>query len=75
MIEAIARYRSLGNKERLLFRLGRRLGYYRRLDDLNDEGLRDRLERMIGGVPHANCGDGASEELEKEINHIMENYI
>jgi len=75
MIEAIARYRSLGNKERLLFRLGRRLGYYRRLDDLNDEGLRDRLERMIGGVPHANCGDGASEELEKEINHLMENYI
>jgi len=37
MIEVLDRYFSLSEEQRLIFRLGRRRGIYRRLDDLSDK--------------------------------------
>jgi len=77
MMTTIDRYLSLPAAERLLFRVGRRLGYYRTLSDLQDLNLRGRIEKMIAGVrPAADQEDGLlSEEAEREIYRLMENYI
>jgi histone acetyltransferase (RNA polymerase elongator complex component) len=77
MLEVIDRYLSLPAEERLLYRVGRRLGYYRSLNDLHDLPLRRRMERMIDEVRHSLNGEGAplSEEVEREIYRMMENYI
>ncbi len=44
MLDVIDRYLALPDEERLLFRLGRRGGALRTLDDLNNPMLRTRLE-------------------------------
>ena len=77
MLEVIDRYLSLPAKERLLYRVGRRLGYYRSLNDLHDLPLRRRMEQMIDDVRHSLNGEGAllSEEVEREVYRLMENYI
>jgi len=77
MIETIDRYLSLPAEERLLYRVGRRLGYYRSLDDLQDLPLRRRMEQMIDEVRRSHNQEGAllSEEAEREIYRLMENYI
>ena len=77
MIETIDRYLSLPAEERLLYRVGRRLGYYRSLDDLQDLPLRRRMEQMIDEVRRSHNPEGAllSEEAEREIYRLMENYI
>jgi hypothetical protein len=77
MIEVIDRYLALPAEERLLYRVGRRLGYYRSLDDLQNLSLRQRIERMIDEVRRSNQREGVllSEEAEREIYRLMENYI
>ena len=77
MLEVIDRYLSLPAEERLLYRVGRRLGYYRSLNDLHDLPLRRRMEQMIDDVRHSLNGEGAllSEEVEREVYRLMENYI
>ena len=77
MMEVINRYLALPAEERLLYRVGRRLGYYRSLDNLQDLSLRRRIERMIDEVRPPNQQEGVllSEEAEREIYRLMENYI
>lgn len=80
MLEVIDHYLSLPAEERLLYRVGRRLGYYRSLhdlQDLQDLPLRRRMEQMIDDVRHSLNRDEAllSEEVEREIYRLMENYI
>ncbi len=77
MIGVIDRYLSLPAEERLLYRVGRRLGYYRSLFDLQDLPLRGRIGKMIEEVRHSLSreGDPLSEEVEREIYRLMENYI
>ena len=77
MIGVIDRYLSLPAEERLLYRVGRRLGYYRSLSDLQDLPLRGRIGKMIEEVRHSLSreGDPLSEEIEREIYRLMENYI
>lgn len=71
MINLIDQYLSLPEEERLAFRLGRRLGYYRLLADLQDQNLRARLAPMIREIQQAADPQAA----EKEIYRLMENYI
>ena len=77
MVEVIDRYLSLPAEERLLYRVGRRLGYYRSLHDLRDLPLRRRMGQMIDEVRHSLKREEAplTEEVEKEIYRLMENYI
>jgi hypothetical protein len=77
MIAIIDRYLSLPGEERLQFRVGRRLGYYRSLADLQDL---DRLRRVTQIIDKVGRSDGEAEpkppeEIEREIYGLMENYI
>jgi hypothetical protein len=62
MLEAIDRYLALPDEDRLLYRLGRRGGALRSVDDLLDPALRARLER-------------ARRELEAETGKDLETLI
>ncbi|MGC8810907.1 MAG: radical SAM protein [bacterium] len=71
MLNLIDQYLSLPEEERLAFRLGRRLGYYRFLADLQDQNMRARLAPIIKEIEKAADPQAA----EKEIYRLMENYI
>jgi radical SAM superfamily enzyme YgiQ (UPF0313 family) len=77
MLQVIDRYLAWPAEQRFRFRVGRRLGYLRNLDDLEDLNLRLRINHTIeevrGSLPEEKAGD--SQEIEKEIYSLMENYI
>ena len=77
MLQVIDRYLAWPAEERLRFRVGRRLGYLRNLDDLEEMNLRLRIDQMIDEVrsslPEEKARD--SQEIEKEVYSLMENYI
>jgi hypothetical protein len=70
MIAAVDRYLALPAQEKLLFRLARRGGAVRSLDDLNDPSLRARLERAMVQLRADAGGD-----LEKVITELGDQYI
>ena len=76
MLAVIDRYLALPDEERLRYRVGRRLGHYRSLDDLEDPAARRRLQRIIEDVRSSGSnGPRSPEEIEKEVYQMMENYI
>ncbi|MDZ4164715.1 MAG: radical SAM protein [Smithellaceae bacterium] len=70
MLGVIDRFFSLPGEERLIFRLGRRLGYYRRLDDLGRADIHDSLKNWL--ARHAKDDAG---KLEQRLSDIMQGYI
>jgi hypothetical protein len=70
MLATIDRYLALPEKERLLFRLGRRGGALRTLDELNDPAVRRRLETALADLAPEAAGD-----LEKLIKELADQYI
>lgn len=70
MIEVIGRYLALPSEERLLFRLGRRGAALRSVDELNDPGVRQRLQ-LAARELRAETGD----DLEKLITELGDRYI
>jgi len=77
MIGVIDRYLSLPEEERLPYRIGRRLGYYRSPDDLQDLDLRRQVVRVIDQIRSSQDppGDQPPADVEKIIYSLMENYI
>ncbi len=70
MLGVIGRFLSLPPRERDNYKLGRRLGIYHSLDDLNDIDLHEQVVRMIERL-YKN-GEGVSDEL---LFNLMERYI
>jgi len=70
LLAIIDRYFSLPEEERLIFRLGRRMGIYRRLDDLCDSRSYLRLKSIVDEY-----GKGDAGRLEKDLFEAMHNYI
>ena len=70
LIAVIDRYLALPLEEKLLFRLGRRGGALRSLDDLNDLLMRQRLEFAMRDLASQAGGD-----LEKLITELRDQYI
>lgn len=70
MLAAIDRYLALPADEKLLFRLGRRGGALRALDELNDPHVRRRLEIAMHDLGLQTGGD-----LEKVITELGDRYI
>jgi radical SAM superfamily enzyme YgiQ (UPF0313 family) len=70
LLAIIDRYFSMSEDERLIYRLGRRKGIYRNLDDLNDMRtytvLRSVLEEYKAGEPG---------KLDRDLYRIMHHYI
>lgn len=70
MLAVIDRYLALPPEERLLFRLGRRGGALRSLDDLNDPMMRQRLQTAMQDLASETGGD-----VEKIITELGDQYI
>jgi hypothetical protein len=77
MIEVIDRYLALPAEQRLRFRVGRRLGYYRGLEDLPDPELRRQVDQIIGQLGRLENREEKKlpEDVERAIYRLMENYI
>ncbi len=70
LLAVIDRYLEMPGPERLLFQLGRRLGLFQGMDDLEDLGKRARAEEARGQV-QARFG----EDLEHAIRTLAERFI
>jgi len=70
MLATIARFQSLSPEEKQNFKLGRRLGIYERLDELNNLPKHNSVERAIQKLGHN--GNQIDEET---IYSLMERFI
>ena len=70
MLDVIDRYFALTDEQRLVYRMGRRAGMYRSLDDLNDEVTFARLRKAIREIEEKEPGS-----IEKQLSLLLENYI
>ena len=70
MLDLLERYFSLSEEQRLVFRLGRRSGIYRRLADLSDKSAYEDLKNIVDH--YETMGNGS---LEKHLSMVMNRYI
>ena len=62
MLAIIKRYLNLPLEERLNFQLGRRMGYYERLEELRDAGKHEKVEQVLKRI-EAEIPGGVEEAL------------
>lgn len=62
ILTVIDRFQALTQVERAIFRMGRRLGMYNRLDDLNDPDQSEAVERVM-----ARLGQDGEEGLDENV--------
>ena len=70
LLGIIDRYFSLPDDERLIYRIGRRIGAYRGLADLSDEVMHKKVRGIID--QYRNQG---TDRLDKDLLKIMNRYI
>jgi hypothetical protein len=70
MLAVIDRYLALSRPDRENFRLGRRAGFYRSLDDLGNPELRSRVDAIMHRIETQNPGN-----LEQVISELMEAFL
>ena len=70
MLAVIDRYLALSPEDKLLFRLGRRGGGMRSLDELDDPDMKQRLQTAARDLGAETGGD-----LEKLITELGDQYI
>jgi radical SAM superfamily enzyme YgiQ (UPF0313 family) len=70
MIGSIDRFFALSGEERLVFRLGRRMGIYRYLDDLKDPLTYRQIEAILGKYREKD-----PLELERDLAELRRRYI
>ena len=70
LLTIIDGYFSLSEEERVVYRLGRRRGIYRKLDDLSDIGMYQRLKNIVEQYQTKDQG-----QLDRDLYRIMHNYI
>jgi len=72
MIEVIKQYQALPDDERLVYRVGRRGGYYRSIDDVNkDPAMRRKIENLIKELSDTKGRNG----IEEYINELVNKYL
>jgi radical SAM superfamily enzyme YgiQ (UPF0313 family) len=70
ILAVIDRYLALPDSERLNFRLGRRTGFYRSLDDLENPGMRAEVDQIMRRIEMKN-----PQNLDQVISELMESFI
>ncbi|NWG04810.1 MAG: radical SAM protein [Syntrophaceae bacterium] len=70
MLSIIDRYLALPKEEKENFRLGRRAGVYRSLEDLDQPELREKVEEALLQIEKKGPG-----EIEKVLSDLMESFI
>jgi radical SAM superfamily enzyme YgiQ (UPF0313 family) len=68
-IDVIDRYLALPDEERLNFRLGRRMGYYERLDDLGDASRHERIATAIEKI------EERGDDIDEVIRRLKDRFI
>lgn len=72
MLNVVKRYQGLPDTERLIYRIGRRNGYYRSTDDLkNDSGLYEKLNNLVEEIKKKQGEQG----VENFIKEMADRYI
>ncbi len=72
MLDVIQRYQSLSDEERIIFRVGRRGGAYRSVDDMySDSVTRKKIENLVKDI-RAKEGDAG---LEQAINDMVDRHV
>jgi len=70
LLGVINRFSTLQAEERLVFRIGRRNGVYRKLDDLSDRKTYLRLKSIVDQYASADPG-----QLECDLQQMMDSFI
>jgi radical SAM superfamily enzyme YgiQ (UPF0313 family) len=70
ILSVIDRYFELSPEERLVYRMGRRTGIYRGVDDLKDEVAFRRLKKMIDEMEKREPGS-----VERRLSFLLDQYI
>jgi radical SAM superfamily enzyme YgiQ (UPF0313 family) len=70
MLSVIDRYQGMDDDDRLLFRIGRRAGFLRSLDDLERVENRERALRI-----KRRLSESAEEDLDDAVRGLMNGYI
>jgi len=70
MLAVIDRYRGLSQEEKANFRLGRRAGIYRSVDDLSNPELHRQVEQILRRIELEKPDD-----IEKVLSDLMESFI
>ncbi len=70
LLGTIDRYLAMSLEERNNFRLGRRAGYYRALDDMGNSELRTRVNSIMQRIEKDHPGS-----LDPVISELMESFI
>ncbi len=70
MLAVIDRYQALALSERNNFRLGRRAGFYRSLDDMENPNLRSQVDLILRRIENESSGN-----LDQIISELMESFI
>ncbi|TSA56617.1 MAG: radical SAM protein [Planctomycetaceae bacterium] len=70
LLGIIDRYFALPDDDRIIYRLGRRRGIYRRLDDLSDTRVHNMLKSIIDEYKSKDIG-----KLDRDLYRIMHHYI
>jgi len=70
MLAVIDRYLDLSSGEKVNFRLGRRAGVYRLMDDLSNPDLRHEVEKVLRRIELERHGG-----IEKVLSDLMESFI
>ncbi|MEI8172859.1 MAG: radical SAM protein [Deltaproteobacteria bacterium] len=70
LLAIIDGYFSLSDEERLIYRIGRRRGIYRSINDLSDRAVYMRLRSILD---HYGIGD--TKQMERDLYGIMHHYI
>ena len=70
MLALIDRYFALLAEEKISFRLGRRAGFYRTIDDLSNPVLKRQVEEALGRIEKEGSGG-----VEKVISDLMGSFI
>ncbi|MBN2687877.1 MAG: radical SAM protein, partial [Deltaproteobacteria bacterium] len=70
LLGVIERYFQLSDDERIIYRLGRRKGIYRRLDDLSDKRVYTMLKAIVDQYKN-----GDMSRLDRDLDRIMHSFI
>ena len=70
LLGLIDRYFDLSDEDRLIFRLGRRRGVYRSVDDLTDENTYRQLRQAVERYQKEEPG-----KLDRDLDRIRQNFI
>jgi len=70
LLTTIDRYFSMSEEARLIYRMGRRRGIYRNMDDLSDSAVYMRLKNILDQYSARNV-----KQLDEDLYEIMDHFI